>query len=152
MFKRSYIGMRSFFAHSTSLVENFNSRDRALVLDQSEKVQSMQGSHTLQLTPPPPASKFALGLTSPRVSPSCWRMGTAAATAVAAALSRDYGPHGAAGGLSRSTPRQADCTTTRPLGSGPTRQSDARASEPILAFAAEALAGSSVVRCWLNSL
>ena len=38
-------------------------------------------------------------------------------------LPRDYGPDGAAGGLSRSTPPQADDTTTRPSGSGPTRQS-----------------------------
>ena len=45
-------------------------------------------------------------------------------------LSRDYGPDGAAGGLSRSTPRQVDDTTTRPSGSGPTRQSDDRDSEP----------------------
>ena len=35
----------------------------------------------------------------------------------------------AAGGLSRSTPRQADDTTTRHSGSGPTRQSDDRGSE-----------------------
>ena len=33
-------------------------------------------------------------------------------------LPRDYGPDGAAGGLSRSTPRQADDTTTRPSGAG----------------------------------
>ena len=45
-------------------------------------------------------------------------------------LLRDYGPDGAAGGLSRSTPLQADDTTTRPSGSGPTRQSDVRDSEP----------------------
>ena len=41
-----------------------------------------------------------------------------------------YGPDGAAGGLSRSTPRRADDTTTRPSGAGPTRQSDDRDSEP----------------------
>ena len=47
-------------------------------------------------------------------------------------LPRDYEPDGAAGGLSlsRSTPRQADDTTTRPSGSGPTCQSDDRDSEP----------------------
>ena len=33
-------------------------------------------------------------------------------------LPRDYGPDGAAGGLSRSTPRRADDTTTRPSGAG----------------------------------
>ena len=33
-------------------------------------------------------------------------------------LPRDYGPDGAAGGLSRSTPRQADDATTRPTGAG----------------------------------
>ena len=33
-------------------------------------------------------------------------------------LPRDYGPDGAAGGLSRSTPRRADNTTTRPSGAG----------------------------------
>ncbi len=44
---------------------------------------------------------------------------------------REYGPDGlgAAGGVSRSTLWQADDTTTRPLRSGPTRQSDARYSE-----------------------
>ena len=57
-------------------------------------------------------------------------MGTAAAIAGAAGPYRDYGPDGAADGLSRSTPRYADDTTTRPSGSGPTRQSDARDSEP----------------------
>ena len=57
-------------------------------------------------------------------------MGTAAATAGAAGPFRDYGPDGAAGRLSRSTPRQADDTTTRPSGSGPTRQSDVWDSEP----------------------
>ena len=56
-------------------------------------------------------------------------MGTAA-TAGAAGPFRDYGPDGAAGGLSRSTPLQADDTTTRPSGSGPTRQTYARDSEP----------------------
>ena len=65
-------------------------------------------------------------------------MGTAAASAGAALppqdLPRDYGPDGAAGGLSRSTQRRADDTTTRrwhtTFGSGPTRQSDDRDSEP----------------------
>ena len=33
-------------------------------------------------------------------------------------LPRNYGPDGAAGGLSRSTPRRADDTTTRPSGAG----------------------------------
>jgi hypothetical protein len=37
-------------------------------------------------------------------------------SAEAAVPSRDYGPDGAADGLSRSTPRQADDTTTRPSG------------------------------------
>jgi hypothetical protein len=41
-------------------------------------------------------------------------------------LSRSYGPDGSAGWLCRCTPRQADDSTTRPSGSGPTRQSDAR--------------------------
>ena len=45
-------------------------------------------------------------------------MGTAAASAGAQDLPRDYGPDGAAGGLSRSTPRQADDATTRPSGAG----------------------------------
>ncbi len=44
-------------------------------------------------------------------------------------LSRNYRPDGSAGWLCRSTPRQTDDTTTRPFGSGPTRQSDARDSE-----------------------
>jgi hypothetical protein len=57
-------------------------------------------------------------------------MGTAAASAGAAGPSRDYGLDGAADGLSRSTPRHADDTTKRPSGSGPTRESDARDSEP----------------------
>ena len=56
-------------------------------------------------------------------------LGTVAASAGAAGPFRDYGPDGEAGGLSRSTPRQADDTTTRPNGSGPTRQSDVRDSE-----------------------
>jgi hypothetical protein len=55
----------------------------------------------------------------------------AAATAGAAGPSRDYGPDGAAGGLRGSTPRQADDTTTRPSGSGPTLQADARDSESL---------------------
>ena len=38
-------------------------------------------------------------------------------------------------------PRQADCTTKRPLWSRPTRQSNARDSEPSFAAAAEAQAG-----------
>ena len=37
-------------------------------------------------------------------------------------LPRDYGPEGAAGGLSRSTPRRADDTTTRPQASGAGRR------------------------------
>ena len=41
-------------------------------------------------------------------------MGTAAASAGAAGPFRDYWPDEAAGGLSRSTPRQADDTTTLP--------------------------------------
>ena len=49
---------------------------------------------------------------------SCWSMGTAAASAGAAGPFRDYGPDGAASELSRSTPRQADDTTTRPSGAG----------------------------------
>ena len=57
-------------------------------------------------------------------------MGTAAAIAGAAGPSRDYGQDGAADGLSRSTPRQADATTTRPSGSRLTRQSDVRDLEP----------------------
>ena len=57
-------------------------------------------------------------------------MGTAAATAGVAGPFRDYGPDGVAGGQRQSTPRQADDTTTRPSGSGPARQSDARDSEP----------------------
>ena len=40
-------------------------------------------------------------------------MNTAAATAEAAGPFRDYGPDGAAGGLSRSTLLQADDTITR---------------------------------------
>ncbi len=40
-------------------------------------------------------------------------------------LPRNYGPDGSAGWLCRSTSRQADDTTTRPSGSGPTSQSDA---------------------------
>ena len=56
---------------------------------------------------------------------------TAAASAGAAGPFREYGPDAAAGGLCRSTPRQADDTTvtTRPSGSGPTRQSNDRDSE-----------------------
>ena len=57
-------------------------------------------------------------------------MGTAASTAGAAGPFRDYGPDEAVGELSRSTPRQADDTATQPSGSGPTRQSDIRDSEP----------------------
>ena len=57
-------------------------------------------------------------------------MGTATASAGAAGPFRDYGQDGAAGGSSLSTLRQADDTTTRPSGSGPTRQSDVRDSEP----------------------
>ena len=57
-------------------------------------------------------------------------MGTATASAGAAGPFRDYWQDGAADGLSRSTPRQADYTTTRPSGSGLTRQSDALDSEP----------------------
>ena len=45
-------------------------------------------------------------------------------------LPRDYGPDGAAGGLSRSTPWLANETTTLPSGAGQTRQSDDRDSEP----------------------
>jgi hypothetical protein len=40
----------------------------------------------------------------------------AADAAEAAVPFRDYGPDGVADGLSRSTPRQADDTTTRPSG------------------------------------
>ncbi len=47
-------------------------------------------------------------------------------SAGAAVPARDYGPDGSAGWLCRSAPRQADDTTTRPSGSGPTSQSDAR--------------------------
>jgi hypothetical protein len=54
-------------------------------------------------------------------------MGTAATSAGAAGPSRDYGQDGAADGLSRNAPLHAYDTTT---GSGPTRQSDARDSEP----------------------
>jgi hypothetical protein len=57
-------------------------------------------------------------------------MGTAAASAEAAGLSRDIGPDGAADGLSWSTLGHADGTTTIPSGSGPKRQSYARDSEP----------------------
>jgi hypothetical protein len=57
-------------------------------------------------------------------------MGTAAATVGAAGSFEDYGSDGAAGGLSQSTPWHADDMTTRPLRSGPTRQSDAWDSEP----------------------
>ena len=57
-------------------------------------------------------------------------MGTAAASAGAAGPFRDYGPDGAAGGLSQSTQRQADDTTTRPSWGWPTRQSDVPDSEP----------------------
>ncbi len=52
-------------------------------------------------------------------------MGTDAASAGAAGPSRDYGPDGAADGLSWSTQLHADDTTTRSSGSRPTRQSDA---------------------------
>jgi hypothetical protein len=41
----------------------------------------------------------------------------------------------------RIIPLQADDTVTRPLGSGPTRQSDARDSEPSFTAAAGALSG-----------
>ncbi len=41
-------------------------------------------------------------------------------------LPKNYGPDGSAGWLCRSTPRQADESNTRPFGSGPTRQFDAR--------------------------
>ncbi len=44
-------------------------------------------------------------------------------------LPRDHGPDGAAFGLCWGTPRHADHSTTRPFGSGPTRQSAARDSE-----------------------
>ena len=60
-------------------------------------------------------------------------MGTAAASAGATGPPEGLGPDGAAGGLSRSTPRQPDDATTRPSGVGrlpPTRQSDERDSEP----------------------
>jgi hypothetical protein len=58
-------------------------------------------------------------------------MGIAAASAGAAGPSRDHGTDGpgAADGLSLSRMRHADDTTTRPTGSGPTRQSSARDSE-----------------------
>jgi hypothetical protein len=55
--------------------------------------------------------------------------GTATESGGAAGPSRDYGLDGAAAGLSRSTQRHADDTTTRPSWSGPTRQSDARDTE-----------------------
>ncbi len=55
-------------------------------------------------------------------------MGNTAAPAGAAVPFRDCGPDGAADGLSRSTPLHADNTTTRPSGSGQTRQSNARDS------------------------
>ena len=55
-------------------------------------------------------------------------MGTTTAIARAAGPFRDYGLVGTAGGLSRSTPRHADDTTTRPSRSGPMRQSNARDS------------------------
>ena len=57
-------------------------------------------------------------------------MSTAATSAGAAGPFRDYEPDEAASGLSRSTPRQADDTTTRPSGSGPTQKSVVRDSEP----------------------
>ncbi len=57
-------------------------------------------------------------------------MGTADATAGTAGPSRDYGSDGGVDGLSWSTPLHADDTTSRPPRSGPTRQSDARVSEP----------------------
>ena len=69
-------------------------------------------------------------------------MGTAAASTGAAGPFRDYGPRAApADGLSRSTPRQADDMTTRPSGSGPTLQSDARDSEPRFTISDEGQAG-----------
>ena len=76
----------------------------------------------------------------------CWSMGTAAATARAAVPSRDYGPDRAAGGLRRSTLWKADDTTKRPSASWPTRQSDARVSEPRFAMTDEALARLFFVR------
>ncbi len=57
-------------------------------------------------------------------------MGTTAAFARAAGPFRDYGQDGAADALSLSTPRHADDLTTLPAWGGPTRQSDARDSEP----------------------
>ncbi len=58
-------------------------------------------------------------------------MGTAAASTGAAGPFRDYGPDEPADGLSQGTLRHADDMTTRPSGSGPTRQSDSRDSEPV---------------------
>jgi hypothetical protein len=58
------------------------------------------------------------------------RAGAADATG-AAAPSRDYGPDGAADGLSRSTPRQRDDTTTRPSGERADASVRCTVSEPI---------------------
>ncbi len=70
-------------------------------------------------------------------------MGTAAATARAAGPSQDLMEQ--RGRLSRSTPRHADDTTTRPTGNWLMHQSDARDSEPdyllCLAMADDAQAG-----------
>ena len=57
-------------------------------------------------------------------------MDATAATAGAAGHFRDYWPDEVAGGQRQRTRRQADDTTLRPSGSGPTRQSDAQDSEP----------------------
>jgi hypothetical protein len=69
-------------------------------------------------------------------------MGTPAGTTVAAGPFSEYGPNGAAGGVSKNAPLHEDDTTTRPFGSGATRQSqsDARDSEPDLALDDEARA------------
>ena len=49
----------------------------------------------------------------PRAAGSCWGWAPPPLSAGPQDLPRDYGPDRAAGGLSRSTPRQADDTTTR---------------------------------------
>jgi hypothetical protein len=63
------------------------------------------------LPPDPSYCKWRL-----RAGRCCWSMGNAADSAGAAAPSRDYGQDRSADRLSRSTPRQADDTTTRPSG------------------------------------
>ena len=59
-------------------------------------------------------------------------MGTAVASAGAAGPFRDYGPDGAAGGLSRRIPRRADDTTTllREWADASVRRPGVRDSEP----------------------